>query len=153
MPERSLFTVGKDVLFALLNATLILLALCLWLAWQVSDTIKTTTAEFTTSLTGLAPIRANVSDLTAEIAALRNDLTSLQARSDNSVSSELTRLRSDYEALERRLRGVIEPIEALSARPELLVDYAIDRAASKVKDGVATVWQCETATSDTGSAM
>ena len=56
----------KDLALALLNATLLLIALCLFLAWLVSSRVDGMLATFASNLELVGPLREDVQAMTAE---------------------------------------------------------------------------------------
>ena len=143
MASRSLGTVIKDLFFALLNATLILIALCLWLAWQVSGAINSAASEFAGRLTNIETVRADIGGLRTEVAAFRSDLANLDTGTGENTSVAVARIQSRLNALEQRVGTTFDKLEAVAAHPETLVNYAVDRTAEQIKGGVETVLQCK----------
>lgn len=142
MHRRRVFGVLQDLAVAMFNATLILLALCLWLAWQLSDTLSSAASEFASSLISVQPLREDVQSMTGEISALRNELASI-AQSSGEVRSQAFRtLQERTDTLELRISGTMEKVETLVNHPERLIDYAIDQAAVSMKSAMSDMWQC-----------
>lgn len=63
----------RNLLLAMINATLILVALCLWLVWQLTSEVNSITDDVTT-LRPLQPLRDDVTALTGEIRGLRAEI-------------------------------------------------------------------------------
>ena len=142
MQRRKLITVIKDLALAFLNATLILIAICLWLAWQLSDTVSSAGSEFAASLVRVQPLRDDVQAMTTEIASLRADLAAMGQRTGEVGSQAFRSVHGRVETLEARVSGTLTKIEALVSQPEQLVDYAIDQTAISLKSTLSDVWQC-----------
>ena len=142
MQRRKLITVIKDLALAFLNATLILIAICLWLAWQLSDTVSSATSEFAASLVRLQPLRDDVRAMTNEIASLRTDLAAMGQRTGEVGSQAFSAVQERVETLEVRVSGTLTKMETLVAQPDKLIDYAIDQVAISLKSTLSDVLQC-----------
>ena len=142
MQRRKLITVIKDLALAFLNATLILIAICLWLAWQLSDTVSSATSEFAASLVRLQPLRDDVRAMTTEIVSLRTDLAAIGQRTGEVGSQAFSAVQERVETLEVRVSGTLTKMETLVAQPDKLIDYAIDQVAISLKSTLSDVLQC-----------
>jgi hypothetical protein len=123
MAERSLGRSVGNLVLALLNATLILAALCLWLAWGALSAAERVSGQIEEAAQTVLPLRTEIVSLTEEIAATRAELAEL--RSDGAA---------DRAGLEQRIAGV----EAeLAADPEVLIDRAVTSAFDGLGETVA----------------
>ncbi|TCL09209.1 hypothetical protein BXY66_1254 [Shimia isoporae] len=132
----------KDLLLALLNATLILVALCLFLLWQVSRSGERIAASFAQSLTQLNPVEQSVDGLREEVVTLRNDLRSLTEGSAELSEAAVARFEVGASRLDRALSNIEGEMAKLAATPENLTDYAIDRTAERVSKELQALMQC-----------
>jgi hypothetical protein len=135
-PDRPLRRTLGNLALALLNATLILVALCLWLGVHLAGTVHAITTDAARSLAGLQPIAEQIRDVAAEVAGLRKDLAARTAQASTGA------LDARVGALETRLGQSLDQLEALTANPTLLVDHAIDRTADRIAEGVNGVLNC-----------
>ena len=78
MAERSLGRTLWNLVLALLNATLILLALCLWLGWSLFSSVEHITDDMTDVVATIRPLRSEIRDLTTEIGETRSNLAALR---------------------------------------------------------------------------
>lgn len=129
---KTLFDLAK----ALVNATLILLALCLFLGWKLMAAAEGVTANAEAIADQAAPLRTAITGLQADVSALRSSMQ------DGSVSSaRLTQL-------EARLAKVQDSLADMRTLPQQAVAEAaragaaelagkIIRAAPLLKDGSA----------------
>ena len=69
----------KDLILALINATLILIALCLFLGLMVMNRANDITATFASNLIKLEPLKDEVSAAREDIAGLRTYIAALKA--------------------------------------------------------------------------
>ncbi len=139
----------KDLLLALLNATLILLALCLFLGWKLAQSVDQIRVGFAENLQVVAPLRDQAQGVRGELAALRSDLatlgsqgTQLDAVTRQQLNAALRRLgdlEGKLEDTQTRLAGLVE-------KPEDLIDYAITTSADIVTDRLLILKGCEPAT-------
>lgn len=132
----------KDLAIALINATLILVALCLFLAWRLFDTVDGITATFAQNLELVAPLRDDIGGVREELAALRSDLDTLTTTTGTLSSDAARRLEQRVVAMEARMDGVRGRIDGLLEDPGQLVDRAIDTAADEAVESVARLRGC-----------
>ncbi|MEX0286960.1 MAG: hypothetical protein AB3N23_20340 [Paracoccaceae bacterium] len=121
----------KDLLLALVNATLILIALCLFLGLQVVNRANDITATFASNLVKLEPVKAEVAGVREEVAGLRADLQTLQAGSGELSSAALAGLETRLDAVSGRLDGMQATVQEVKSLPYDLTDHAIEKAAQE----------------------
>jgi septal ring factor EnvC (AmiA/AmiB activator) len=133
MAARSLGRTLGNLLLALLNATLILAALCLWLAWGALSAAERVSGQIEAAAQAVTPLRAEIVSLTEEIAAARAELAAFRARNGE-----------DRDALERRLAEVeaelarlTSAVAGLGVDPEALIDRAVTSAFDRLGQIVA----------------
>ncbi|MCX7288305.1 MAG: hypothetical protein NTW20_12335 [Rhodobacterales bacterium] len=124
-----------SLLVAMLNATLILVALCLWLGWHVMSEARAITDRLADGMALLTPVTDELAGLRAEVAGLRGDLASLPGQAAGSAA--LTAFGDRLAALDSRLTTTGDRIDAMTADPGALIDRAVDRAALQIKSGIA----------------
>jgi hypothetical protein len=134
-PRRQFGRTLGSLALALVNATLILLALCLWLGWQVVSEARAVTAQLAERAGLLQPLQTELLGLRSEVAGLRSDLAAWRAEGD--ASAALTGLADQLEGVDARLSAATDQVDALLDDPGLLVDRAVDRAALQIKSGIA----------------
>jgi hypothetical protein len=116
----------KELARALLNATLILVALCLLLLWQLSASMERVSSGLAASAQAVAPLRADLQAVSREVAGLRADLAAAPTRGT---------LDARAAAVTTRLDGIEEKLAAFTALP----DEVSGRLGARVADGVAGV--------------
>ncbi|MFT5438253.1 MAG: hypothetical protein ACI9MJ_000111 [Alphaproteobacteria bacterium] len=60
--NRRLGRTLRNLGLALLNATLILVALCLWLGWELASTMTSITSDFAANLVSIDQVRGEIRD-------------------------------------------------------------------------------------------
>lgn len=128
----------KDLVLALINATLILVALCLFLAWQLMSTVDGITDRLTESIRIFAPVRDEVAGLRAEVSGLRADITAMGTQ-----GVPMPRVEARLDAIGTRLDDMQARMDELAALPDRLIDTAIDTAADKFARSLSAVRGCE----------
>lgn len=123
----------KDLVLALLNATLILVAVCLFLAWKVSGTAERVVASFSQNLEVLKPMREEVQGVQQEIAGLRSDLADLRGSASAVPAAALNRLDQRVDTLNTKLETMQGNMAQLAEAPDRLMTAAVDRTI----DGLA----------------
>jgi hypothetical protein len=127
-------TLGRtlwSLVLAVLNATLILLALCLWLGWHVLSEARAITSRLDEGLARLTPVATDLSALRAEVAGLRSDLAALPAQGDGTAV-----LNARLAALDVRVTDALSRLDAAVTDPGPLIDRAVDRAALQIRSGI-----------------
>ncbi|EEX10474.1 conserved hypothetical protein [Ruegeria lacuscaerulensis ITI-1157] len=134
----------KDLLLALLNATLILVALCLFLGWKFAETIEGVQDRLAQSLAVVQPLKEQAQGLRAEVGTLREDLATIKAGTgddpelDQKLSQALTRLDS----LQDRLEATQDKLGDVAENPELLIDFAVTTAVDAATQRVLRLRGC-----------
>lgn len=126
----------KDLLLALLNATLILLALCLFLGWKLAASVESVTERFSDTVETLAPLRTEAQSIRGELAALRSDLATISLEKqvvDPETAQNIRATLSRLNAVEQKLQAVQARFADLANSPDVLIDQAIQAGA----DGIA----------------
>jgi hypothetical protein len=132
----------KDLGLALLNATLILLALCLFLALMVVNTADDVASNFARNLIAVEPLRADFQATTDALASLRQDVAQLTTRSGEAQSAALLGISTRLEGVEADVAAARKAISDLSESPYRLVDHAIETAADSLAQKARNIRGC-----------
>ncbi len=132
----------KDLTLALFNATLILLALCLFLAWNVFTTVDGLTATFSESLIKVTLLRDEVVGLRSDLSDIRADLSALTEQSGPYATATLNGVQQKVQTLETKIQGVQTRVGQLIDTPELLIDHTIETAADALTRSVSDLTGC-----------
>jgi len=132
----------KNLGLALINATLILIAVCLFLAWNLVDRADHVVSNFSRSLISVEPLRQDIRGATAELSALRNDLAQISEQSGELRSASLQSIQTSVQQMQEEMETVRQSIANLSQAPTRLVDHAIETAADQVAQGINKVRGC-----------
>lgn len=132
----------KDLFLALLNATLILVALCLFLLLMVANKANSLTETFAKHLQIVAPLQESVQTTGAEIAALRTDLAELKNQSGEVSSATMARIQDRVETMEAKLDDMKGSLAELRTVPERLLDQAIKKAGDQAVISVTRIRGC-----------
>lgn len=132
----------KNLALAMLNATLILLALCLWLAWKLSAEIDDITDDFASNLIKVQPLRDDIATLTGQVGLLRQDLEQLRGESAGAAEAAIARLSERTDQLDAGLTKVNGLFDRLSADPEALLDQATRSAVSQLANEAQDMMHC-----------
>ena len=118
----------KDLALALVNATLVLIAVCLFLAWRLGATVEGMTATFAQHLELLAPLRAEVATMTGEIAGLRGDIAALSSRTAEVSGARIAALEARIDGVSARLDATEGRFDQLVQAPGQMIDRVIETA-------------------------
>lgn len=135
----------KDLLLALLNATLILVALCLFLGWKLASTVEGITTAFSEKVQVIAPLKDEILGVQGELAALRNDLADVQSSGSVTDIAEKLRISTALvkrDNLEQKMQGAQASIAELTDSPDKLIDSAIEKSADVVADRIIAIRGC-----------
>ncbi|MEX0367177.1 MAG: hypothetical protein AB3N22_13970 [Ruegeria sp.] len=133
----------KDLVLALLNATLILLATCLFLGWKLFATLKEAREGFAENLSLVAPLRDDVRGVRSDLQDLRSELVAWKetGAAQPQIQRTLTRLNE----IEGRIEAAQTRLSDLADKPEQLIDYTITKSADAFANRVADLRGCSPA--------
>jgi len=132
----------KDLLLALINATLILVALCLFLVLMITQSAERTAERFTDVLSNLAPVRDRVEAVETGIAGLRSDVQALSSASSPTAQAAALRLQSRMDSLETALTGVQAELARLNEVPDQVITTGIDHTADRISGAIQSFRSC-----------
>ncbi len=132
----------KDLLVAMINATLILVAICLFFLWRLSDSAERVVASFAQNLQIVAPLENSVDRLRYEVATLRSDLASISLDGSALTAQATANLQSRADAVQRELEGINNSLVRLADTPETLMQTALDDVATRVSGRIGAVASC-----------
>lgn len=132
----------KDLALALVNATLILVIVALFLTLKVVNKADDLTATFAQNLVQIQPLRDEVVAMSQEIAGLRADLNTVVTGTDTLNGAAAQRLETRATALQTRLDDMQASMAKLSNAPYDIVDHAINSAADATADRVNDIRGC-----------
>lgn len=121
-----------DLLKALLNATLLLLLLCLFFGWQLMGRVNQVTDQVTEAVAEVAPLKTRVEALRGELVGLRSDL-------QNGTLPAAPQL----DGIEARLDYISEELTRLRALPATIVQQAAETAAAELSGQIIRLTTCE----------
>lgn len=122
---------------ALLNATLILLALCLFWGWKLFSAVEGATEN-------LGQISAGISSLGGEAQSLRDDLTAARAtlanlRENGTAATLAPEVTVSLNRLSDAIEGLQGKITDLSDQPGEILSKAAEAGASRFATEISTV--------------
>ncbi len=139
----------KDLLLALINATLILLALCLFLGLKLAQKVEDIQAGFVEEIKAISPVREQAAGIRDELAGLRGDLAEVRAQTgalSPALQQRLNLALQRLENIENRIETTQSRMAALADSPEDLINHAITTSAESLTDSVNALRGCEPST-------
>lgn len=133
MADRSLGRSIGNLLLALVNATFILAALCLWLTWGALSAAERVSEQIGEAARTVVPLRTEIATLSKEIAAARTDLATVGTAREKDLSA----LEARIAGAEAQLAKLTTAVNALGANPEELIESAVASALKGFGDSVA----------------
>ena len=125
-----------DLFKALINATLLLLALCLFLGLKLTTSVEAVTANLANIADQVRPLKSELTTINSEIQQLRSGLS---ARPEPEIIAELKRL-------EMQLGRIESQIAALADLPQDAIRTAAEAAAAKLAGEITEMLQMLMAT-------
>ncbi|WP_380053021.1 hypothetical protein ACFE33_10395 [Falsihalocynthiibacter sp. SS001] len=144
---------GKTVLnllLAMLNATLILIAVCLFLELRVLQKIDGLTATFAQNLIQVEPLKDSVDGLTDQVANLQAELAAFREAPlelGAERSERLAAISAQVDTLNTRISGIRAQVGEVLQDPKMLVDYTIEKGVQELVTGAADLAGCVMPTS------
>lgn len=133
----------KNLLLAVVNATLILVALCLFLLWQVSSTTERVAGNFAANLTVLEPVTNSIQDLNTQVAALRGDLDALMAGSGDIAAQGALQVQARIDQLGAKIDGLQTTLNRIADTPDRLMSTAVSATLNKTADTLTDLRGCQ----------
>ena len=121
-----------DLLKAMINATLLLLALCLFLGWKLISTVQDVTDKVTEAVIQVAPVQDRIQDLRLEVKGLRSDIVN---RPELAVSGQL-------KSLDQRLAALQREMSELRNLPSEIVQKAARTGAAELAGHLTQLTSC-----------
>jgi len=121
-----------DLLKAMINATLLLLALCLFLGWKLMGSVQDVTGKVTEAVVQITPVQDRLQDLRLEVTGLRSDIVS---RPELAVSSQL-------DTLDRRLAALQQDLTQLRQLPTEIIQGAAQTGAAELAGQITRLTSC-----------
>lgn len=118
-----------DLLKAFLNASLLLLALCLFLGWKMFSAASTVSEQ-------LSQVSDNFTPVHVEIQAVTQELTALTKALESHESPDSTELRFRLARLEQQFGALRQETLALKQLPAQIMATAAEAAAAKLNAGL-----------------
>lgn len=134
-------TIG-NLLLALLNATLILVALCLFLGWQLAEEVSAVTDHVGQKMTKVEDLGNEVSSMSAEMTALRSELSKQSVQADPMTLQKMQELSAKLDRIDQGMADTKGRVDAILEEPNALVDRAVDRTTANIKEIVADFSDC-----------
>jgi DNA anti-recombination protein RmuC len=132
----------KDLLIAMINATLSLVAICLFFLWRLSGTAERVVASFAQNLQIVQPLETKVDGLRSQVANLRADLAEISLDSSAVTAQAAERLQTRANALQLELEGINNSLARLADTPETLMQTALDDVATRISGRIGAVASC-----------
>lgn len=133
----------KNLLLAMVNATLILVALCLFLFWQVSNTAERIAGNFASNLDVLEPVTQSVQGLNAQVVALRSDLSALSAGSGDLAIQGNQQIQMRIAKLQSTLDDLQATIDKIANTPDRMMVTAVNAASDKAARTLLELRSCQ----------
>ncbi|WP_417699260.1 hypothetical protein [Pseudophaeobacter sp.] len=116
-----------DLLKALLNATLLLLALCLFLGWQLSSSVAQVSQRLSDISSNLRPLHSQAQAMTEEFASLSAAISQADTPDSSEMPIRLAQLQEELTALKLE-------IQSLKQLPGEVVRIAVETAVQDLSE-------------------
>ena len=135
-------TTIKNLLLALLNATLILVALCLVLALLLTQSAERAADGFRDAVGSMAPLRAEVAEVKEAMTGLRTEVRLLAEQPGALSENAETALEARLSALNDRMAQMDARFAGLDEVPNQVIETAVDHAADRAADLINQYRSC-----------
>lgn len=125
----------RDLALACLNATLVLVLLCLLVWYLAANKMEAVAHSLARSAAVVTPLRQDVATMTGTLADLRVAVTEPDTAITPQLQAQMGQLHGRLDALQGQLEG-------MSLTPALLLDHAIEKAALEVRRTVQAWRSC-----------
>ena len=132
----------KDLFLAMLNATLILVAVVLLLLVLLLTRANSLSEAFAQSLAALEPLEAGIETINSEVSEMRADIVALKPQSQGIMSTKLEELEAELTNIETHLADIKVSMSTLAETPDRLLDDAVASAADYAVGGAARLRGC-----------
>ncbi|MDB6176277.1 hypothetical protein PAF17_02010 [Paracoccus sp. Z330] len=135
----------RNLALALINATLILLAICLWFGWKLMAEVNGVTQNMASNLVSAQPALDRIDTLRAEIVGLRTDLADLRETGSDTADAAVAKLQDRAAGLEARLAEFQNMSQYLADDPGIILDRAVSTAVTQLAHEAQGMLQCKIA--------
>lgn len=132
----------KDLVLAMLNATLILVALCLVLLLLLLARADALSERVAHQMTALQPVAETLRQTREDIGALQQDLAALQDPSRQLPDQAVARIETRMTGIETRLVGMKQTLSELRDAPTQWIDHGIAQVADQTVNGLKRLRGC-----------
>lgn len=133
----------KNLLLALLNATLMLALLCLIFAYLTMRKVDGVVATFAENLIEVQPLRDELAAMNENLSGLRSDLATMRDASGEVSDAALLAIQARVGRIEAEVAATRTQIHAILDAPEVLIDQAIISSGEVLKDIVLSAVNCQ----------
>ena len=131
-----------NLLLACLNATLILVALCLLIAFLVVKEVDGLTETFAQNIVSVTPLTDEVAAMNETLTGLREDIAALKAADPEDRMLAAIGLETRLDELQTTADAFRGRVEALSDAPGRALDHVIEKTAYELKTGIRDLQTC-----------
>lgn len=140
----------KDLLLSIINATLILVAVCLFLGVKITSNVVEITETIEAKIATIAPVGKRIEGLKQDIETLRGSVQQLRAQPVATLSGEkLDEIIILLEQLDSRAANAEQALASLSEMPQEVAVAAVDAAFDQLSDRVGAAVQSLVASDNT----
>jgi hypothetical protein len=137
----------QNLILACLNATLILVFLCLLTAYFAFKKVDGIAKTFAQNVVSITPFVEEVSALNMTLIGLREDIGVLRESPSADGDAASHRLEARLDKIQSDIDVFNERIGNISNAPTKLIDHAIDKTAFVLKNGFYEMRSCSRPTS------
>lgn len=144
MPQETskLNTALKNLALACLNATLILVFLCVLTFYLAARKLDSISATFAQNLITLTPLTDEVSALNENLVSLKHDFENSQKDLGEHREESSLRLQARLEEIQTNIDLYKDKINGLSDGRTELIDHFVDKVSASIKTGIYEARQC-----------
>ncbi|WP_204114110.1 hypothetical protein [Shimia biformata] len=132
----------RNLVLAMINATLLLAAICLFLLWQLSGTVEKVAASFAGNLQVLEPVTTEIGGLRSDLAAMKADLATMGETAGGTAGASAARIEARLTTFGTKLDAVQTRIDNIASEPERLMRIGVETASKKAGETILNLSNC-----------
>ncbi len=137
----------QNLFLACLNATLILVFLCLLTAYFAFKKVEGISIAFAQNLVSISPLVDEVSAFNTTMIDLKEEVELLRQSPGANRGASSYQLEARLDKIQASIDDFNESVRKISNAPTKLIDHAIDKAALELKTGINEIRSCSPPTS------
>ncbi|GJL81024.1 MAG: hypothetical protein DHS20C01_06580 [marine bacterium B5-7] len=140
--KKSFGKVIRDLILALLNATIVLVIIAVVLGLILMSKVESVTAGINERLAAIAPLKTRIENTTNEMRELKDEIALLRDNGDVIDAAVLGVIDNRMQIVVTNVADIKEQMAGLSIEPDQLVDHAIEKSTTEIGRVISGMRHC-----------